>query len=238
MARIPGEFRRHDRAVTASDFAELARATPGSDVGRAECLPLFYPPTQQTDAAGVVTVVVWPRADVTHPDAPEPDRGLLRRVCAYLDPRRLVTTELYVVPPAYRVIAVSVAVVVKPGYSADAVRRWVELVVRQYLAPLPPYGPDGTGWPLGRQVLGPELQAAALQVDGVDYVAELTIGELGEDGASWVATDPVVLDPWEVVSLGAITVVAGNAAADLGSTPAPPPTGGPVLPVPTREERC
>lgn len=238
MDRIPGEFRRHDRAVTSSDFAELALATPGSEVGRAECLPLFHPPSQQTDAAGVVTVVVWPRVDAAHPDAPQPDRGLLRRVCAYLDVRRLVTTELYVVPPAYRIVAVSIAVVVKPGYSADAVRRWVELVVRQYLAPLPPYGPDGHGWPLGRQVFGPELQAAALQVDGVDYLAELTVGELADDGTSWVPTDPVVLEPWEVVSLGSITVVAGTSAADLGSTPAPPDTGGTVVPVPTREDRC
>lgn len=238
MDRIPGEFRRHDRAVTSSDFAELAIATPGSEVGRAECLPLFHPPTRQTDAAGVVTVVVWPRADAAHPDAPQPDRGLLGRVCAYLDARRLVTTELYVVAPAYRTVAVSAAVVVKPGYSADAVRRWVELVVRQYLAPLPPFGPDGHGWPLGRQVFGPELQAAALQVDGVDYLAELTVGELDDDGTSWVAADPVVLDPWEVVSLGAITVVAGTSAADLGSTPTPPDTGGTVVPVPTREDRC
>jgi hypothetical protein len=238
MDRIPGEFRRHDRAVAASDFAELALATPGAEVGRAECLPLFYPPTQQTDAAGVVSVVVWPRADLAHPDAPVPDRGLLQRVCAYLDPRRLVTTELYVVPPAYRTVAVSVAVAVKPGYSADAVRRWVELVVRQYLAPLPPYGPEGGGWPLGRQVLGPELQAAALQVEGVDYLAALELAELSADGTEWEPRDPVLLEPWEVVSLGAISVVAGTEPAPLGAPPAPPPTSGPVLPIPTREERC
>lgn len=238
MDRIPGEFRRHDRAVTASDFAELAAATPGSEVGRAECLPLFHPPTQQTDAAGVVTVVVWPRVDIAYPEAPAPDRGLLRRVCAYLDARRLVTTELYVVPPAYRTIAVSIAVVVKPGFSADAVRRWVELVVRQYLAPLPPYGPDGHGWPLGKQVFGPELQAAALQVDGVDYLAALQIAEPDADGTGWDPTDPVVLEPWEVVSLGAISVVAGTDPAPLGTPPAPPTPSGPVLPIPTREERC
>ena len=238
MDRIPGEFRRHDRAVTSSDFAELAAATPGSEVGRAECLPLFHPPSQQLDAAGVVTVVVWPRADVVHPEAPAPDRGLLRRVCAHLDARRLVTTELYVVPPAYRTVAVSVAVVVKPGYSADAVRRWVELVVRQYLAPLPPYGPEGHGWPLGRQVFGPELQAAALQVEGVDYLAALDVAELSEDGTSWTPRDPVLLQPWEVVSLGSISVVAGTTPAPLGEPPAPPGTSGPVLPIPTREERC
>ncbi|MFJ9752249.1 putative baseplate assembly protein [Streptomyces chartreusis] len=102
MDRIPGEFRRHDRAVTASDFTELAALTPGGEVGRAECLPLFHPPSKALDAAGVVTVVVWPREDPDRPQAPTPERGLLRRVCAHLDSRRLVTTELYVVPPEYR----------------------------------------------------------------------------------------------------------------------------------------
>ncbi len=238
LQRIPGEFRRHDRAVTSSDFAELALDTPGSEVGRADCLPLFYPPTQDTKAAGVVTVVVWPRVDLVHPDAPSPARGLLQRVCAYLDARRLVTTELYVVPPSYHAVAVSVAVVVKPGYSADAVRRWIELVLRQYLAPLPPYGPEGAGWPLGRRVFGPELQAAALQVDGVDYLAALDVAELSADGTAWVPTDAVVLRPWEVVSLGAISVVVGTTPAPLGQPPAPPSTTGTVLPIPTREERC
>jgi predicted phage baseplate assembly protein len=238
LDRIPAEFRRHDRAVAASDFAELALASPGAEVGRAECLPLFHPPSRDLAAAGVVTVVVWPREDAAHPDAPTPSRGLLRRVCAHLNPRRLVTTELYVVPPAYRTVAVSVAVVAKPAYSADAVRRWVELVLRQYLAPLPPYGPEGRGWPLGRQVFGPELQAAALQVEGVDYLAALDVAELAADSTSWIPRDPVVLEPWEVVALGAITVVAGTTAPPFGTAPPPPETTGPVVPVPTRTERC
>ncbi len=36
LERIPGELRRRDRAVTADDFRELALATPGADIGRAE----------------------------------------------------------------------------------------------------------------------------------------------------------------------------------------------------------
>src|SRR5262249_52419216 len=142
LERLPGELRRHDRAVTASDFRELALATPGADLGRSEVIPLFDPRTRSTQAAGVVTVIVLPRVDKKHPGAPSPDRTTLRKVCAFLDKRRLVTTELYVIPPTYVKIGVSVAVHVKPGYGPDAVRSWVELIIRQYLAPLPPYGPD------------------------------------------------------------------------------------------------
>ena len=41
------------------------------------------------------------------------------------------------IPPTYRRVAVSVGIAVKPGYGVEAVRRWVELVLRQYLSPLP-----------------------------------------------------------------------------------------------------
>ena len=138
-------------------------------------MPRFYPPTRTTERAGVVSVVVWPKDDPRHPNAPLPDRNLLSDVCAYLDLRRLVTTELYVIPPAYHKVAVSVGVHVKPGFGVEAVRQWVELVLRQYLAPLPPYGPFGQGWPLGRRVHGPELEAAALQVEGVEFLEGLNV---------------------------------------------------------------
>ena len=58
----------------------------------------------------MVSVVVWPAQDPLHPAAPLPDRDLLRAVCCHLDQRRLVTTELYVIPPTYRKIAVAVGV--------------------------------------------------------------------------------------------------------------------------------
>ena len=48
-----------------------------------------------------------------------------------------MTTELYVIPPTYRAIAVAVGLAVRPGYQVDAVRRWVDQLLHQYLAPLP-----------------------------------------------------------------------------------------------------
>lgn len=254
VERIPGELRRHDRAVTASDFRELALQAPGAGVGRAEVLPRFHPPSKQTEAAGIVTVVVWPAEDALHPNAPRPDRDLLKCVCAWLDARRLVTTELYVIPPTYRKVAVSVGLVVKPGFGIEAVSAWVELVIRQYLAPLPPYGPSGGGWPLGRRVHGPELAAAALQVDGVEFLEGLEVawwrvftnanGEV--TGGEWVK-GTVELEDWEVVELTDITVVGGP-PLEPGDGIVPPVTpvddgeggtGTPVpVPIPTLKEEC
>jgi hypothetical protein len=228
LDRIPGEFRRHDRAVTASDFEELAMQTPGAAMGRANCIPLFYAPQLLSNKAGVVSVVVWPQSDPQHPNAPLPDKNLLQSVCQYLDQRRLVTTELYVIPPTYRKVAVSVGVQVKAGFGTEAVRRWVELVIRQYLAPLPPFGPDGTGWPLGRRVFGPELQAAALQVEGVDYLNGLDVAGWDEPSQSWIQGE-VDLNPWEVPELSEITVVDGT---QLTPGQAIGPVAPPAMPVP------
>lgn len=250
LERIPGEFRRHDRAVTASDFQELALATPGAGVGRAECMPLFDPKTRALDAAGVVSVVVWPAQDLKHPNAPAPSRPLLRQVCTWLDARRLVTTELYVIPPTYRRIAVAVGLQAKPGYGIEAVRRWVELVLRQYLAPLPPFGPEGRGWPLGRAVYGPELEAAALQVEGVLLIECLRLGEWNAARAEWVEAgvsapaaagclprERIALQAWESPEVVELTVVQGAALAPGAAVGDVAPPLVPI-PIPTIPEEC
>lgn len=236
LRRIPEELRRRGRAVTAGDFRELALQTPGVGLGRAECLPRFHPPTRTLPAAGVVTVMVWPAEDPRHPDAPLPDAATLRAVCEWLDRLRLVTTELYVVGPVYRRVAVSVALQVKDGYGVEAVRRWVELVIRQYLAPLPPYGPAGQGWPLGRRVHGPELEAAALQVEGVEYLEGLAVAGWDEGAGRW-SPGTVELRPWEVPELAAVTVVDGLPLPGPGEGVAP--AAAPLaLPVPILRDRC
>lgn len=236
LDRIPGELRRRDRAVTLGDFRELAEMTPGANIGRAECLPLYHPLRPKTNSAGVVSVIVWPTEDADNPDAPMPNKNQLRSVCQWLDARRLVTTELYVLPPKYREIAVAVGLQVKAGYGVDAVRHWVELVIRQYLAPLPPYGPEGEGWPLGRRVHGPELEAAALQVEGVEYLVELQVVGWDKDGVRLDNT--VELERDEVVELIGITVEAGPVTVDAGESLQPKPPKKPAVPVPVLKEEC
>lgn len=236
LDRIPGELRRRDRAVTEGDFKELALMAPGSNLARAECLPRYHPTFPDEESAGVVSVIVWPSSDADNPNAPMPDKNQLRTVCRFLDARRLITTELYVLPPAYRPVAVAVGVKVKPGYCIDAVRHWVELVIRQFLAPLPPFGPSGQGWPLGRRVHGPELEAAAHQVEGVEYLEGLELVGWDEDGNEVRTT--VSLAKNEVPELIGITVESGPVTVDPGSVIEPAPSGPPPVPVPVLKEEC
>ncbi|MDD7965490.1 putative baseplate assembly protein [Actinomycetospora lemnae] len=239
LEEVPVAVHRRDRAVTPEDVAALAGEVAG--VARAETLARFHPDTPTQPAAGVVTVVVFPTEDRRRPGAPEPDLDLLRRVVTYLEPRRLVTTELYVVPPTYRRIALSVGVEVEPGHPIDAVRRWVALILRQFLAPLPPYGPDGQGWDLGRTVGRNELAAVATQVEGVRWVRELRLGLVvtaaaGTTGTTVTEADEVRLEKWEVPEVVAVAVVPGDPPPPSVEPP-PPPGGGPVL-VPLPPDVC
>jgi predicted phage baseplate assembly protein len=232
LDEIPAQVQRRDRAVTADDMQALALEVPG--VRRADTLPLLHPDTPDNPpAAGVVSVVIFPKEDLRAPAAPMPDTALLRRVAAYLDPRRLVTAELYVIPPTYRQVAVSVGVRVQDGYQVDAVRRWVEQILRQYLAPLPPYGPAGGGWPLGRAIRRAELEAVAVQVEGVEYVEEELRLARPDGSGGWTPSPLIELRRWEVPELAAVTVVAGSPLPPgEGYEPPPDPDEAVLVPVP------
>jgi len=241
LRRIPVELRRNRRAVAQDDFASLALETPGPALGRAECIPLFHAPSRSLKP-GCVSVVVWPAQDPQHPNAPLPDAWELAQVCSWLDRWRLVTTELYVIPPTYRRIAISVSVKVSDGFGLDAVRDWVDVLLRQYLAPLPPYGPDGHGWPLGRRLLARELQGAAMQVEGVDFIQDLRLDAAapGSDGNSetWVAVDMLQLQVWEVPEVAAITVVDDATPLPAPGTGLNPPPSKPAVPIPVMKDDC
>jgi predicted phage baseplate assembly protein len=233
--RVPMSLRHQNRAVTADDFRELATLTPGAAVGRAEVLPLYRPKHPSTEKyPGVVTVLVIPAEDPAHPRAPEPDRSFREAVCTYLDARRLITTELYVIGPRYVKIGVSIGLQTKPGTGLEQLANWVNLALRQFLAPLPPFGPDGAGWPLGGKINRAAIEAAALQVDGVSWIDEITLRRQNADGTYGPDVPLIDLDVIELPELVAVEI-------DLGTAPPltpEPPTGGVPIPVPVPRTVC
>lgn len=236
LTRIPAELRRRDRAVTSGDFRELALLTPGAGIGRAECLPRYNPHGRAWNQPGIVSVMVWPGQMPADGTAPVPSRNSLDQVCRQLSSRRLVTTELYVLPPEYVSIAISTRIAVEPGYSVVAVTRWVEQILRQFLSPLPPHGPEGGGWPLGRLVNPRELEATVLQVEGVDYVEALRLAR--REGTAWIVADTVALQAQQVPWLTHIVAVGPGATLPEPGTTAPPPAGPTPVPIPVIREVC
>ena len=249
VRRIPGELHHRGRAVAADDFVALALQTPDVLVGRVEVLARFKPQERLDEVPGVVTLVVVPARDSVTPDTPTPDREMLRRVCAWLEPRRLVTTELYVIPPEYVEITCSVAIQPEDGFGIQTVRRWVELAVRQALAPLPPYGPSGAGWPIGRDVRVEDIQATVLQVQGVRLCTQVRLRgvevaadrtkrtvDLDSENTSGAAAG-VTLTRWQLPVVREVRVVEGDVATPIDEVIAPVVLGTGIA-VPVARESC
>ncbi len=231
---IPLYLRHRDRLVTAQDFKDVAARTPGVDVGRVEVLPLFMPARSET-SAGVVTLMVVPEYDAVRPRWPVPDRLFLQTVCDHLDPRRLITTEVYVRGPEYLDVYLTVGLRVREGYFRDVVIQDVRTRLEEYLSALTPGGPDATGWPLSRRLMKKDLEAAVTRVAGVEYVQSMQMG-VGS-GADIDARDLTGLQLPRLAKLGVREGEAESLAALLGeTTPGGPPVE--VLPVPVSRTKC
>ena len=231
--RIPSVIKHRSRLVTTEDFEAITRQTPGVEIGRVEILPLVHPRAPSAPARGVVTVLVIPRYDPVQPGAPMPDRLFLDAVCAHLDPRRLLTTELHVRGPSYVGVYVSVGLDVVPGADVAPVREVVRETVRAFLSPLVG-GFEGEGWPLGRPVDAQELLAVAARVSGVSRINGVLLAE--GDGA---ATDAVDVEGLELPRVLAVSVRVGEPLPldDLRGT-GPAAEGPRAVPVPTVPPEC
>jgi hypothetical protein len=231
---IPLYLRHRDRLVTAQDFEDVAMRTPGVDMGRVEVLPLFHPSRSGANP-GVVTLLTVPRYDVLRPRWPTPDRLFLQTVCDHLDPRRLITTEVYVRGPEYLEVYLSVGLRVAEGHFRDVVIQQVRARLEEYLSALPPGGPDGDGWPLSRRLLKKDLEATVTRVAGVEYVQSMQMG-VGS-GADIDFRDLAGLQLPRLAKLGVREGEAESLASLLGETA---PGGAPVeiLPAPVSRARC
>lgn len=191
--RAPLALRARERAVTVEDFELLAQAS--GNVKRAKTLPLMHPQFPGVKVPGAVTVIVVP--DRRKPEVPAigtppplPSDGLLRTVCEFLDARRLLTTELFVVAPRYVTLEVHAQVVVRDDADTRTVKEHVELQLRSYFDPL--LGGDaGEGWPFGGALRYSKIVQRVFAVDGVDSVPEL---RLVVDGEARPACTDVALD--------------------------------------------
>ena len=206
-------LQHRDRLVTAEDFKTITKRTPGVDIGRIEVLTAFNPQLGQNergDAPGAVTLMVIPKYDLVQPDAPMPDRLFLDAVCDYLEPRRLVTTEVFIRGPQYKSIWVSVGLNVVAGASVAQVREDVKKALLQYLSPLPAddgtSSASGSGWPLNKSVVAVELLAEATRVSGVLSVKTVLLA-VGDDDA----TQEIKMSGLELPRVAGISITPGDA---------------------------
>jgi predicted phage baseplate assembly protein len=245
--RIPAELRHSGRAVTHADYSDLARATPGIAIGRIEVLDRFKPQQRRSGIPGVVSVMAIPARDGFQKPAPRPDRPMLETLYAWLDARRPLATELYVIAPDYVPVGVSAAVQLVDPTMRDAVLEMVAQVIRMHLWPLGPGGPDGTGWPLGRPLDDRTIEVAIARVPGVREVAPVRLFSRTSSAGAWRAIAPdgagrvtLPLEAWQLPELAMLAVTVGDSAAtSLGADAAGGDgSGGTGIAVPVVPELC
>jgi hypothetical protein len=259
--QIARYLQHRDRLVNATDFETITLRTPGVDIGRVEVIPAFNPeltPSEPGDAPGAVTLMLIPRYDPKQPDAPQADGIFLDTICRYLDPRRLLTTQLFLRGPSYKQIWVSAGINVVAGMSIADVREAVKQALLLFLAPLqqspadlldnqvtllttPSYGSMKKGWPLRKPVTARELLAVASRVAGVLLVNDVLICEDTKPG-----TDQIQMTGLELPRVMGISVSIGDpmdldqlrgqattAPGTITTTVAPK-----IVPVPVVPEEC
>ena len=173
--RAPRALKSKCRAVTNEDFEQLAMQS--SNVKRAKALPLHHPGFPGVNVPGVVTVVIVPDSDEPNP---MPSEGTLRTVCAYLNQRRLLTTELYVVAPTYQKVEIDVEVVAKNTADLAEVKEAIDRALLDYFHPLKG-GEDGLGWPFGGNIFFSRVYQRVFSIAGVERIARLVIKVDGEE---------------------------------------------------------
>ena len=189
VSRGPQMFRTRNRAVTEADFEFLAlEASPS--VARARCVQPREGTNGDGPPPGVILLLVIPQVSTTEGrttlDQLELTQELKQRVKSHLDERRLLTSLLVISEPTYFWASVEAKVKVKPKFDPIQVGQHIEKELYGFINPLSG-GPEGTGWPFGRDLIVSEIYSHVQGVEGVEYVEEARIypinvstGERGE----------------------------------------------------------
>jgi predicted phage baseplate assembly protein len=176
--RAPVRLRHRNRAVSIKDFAELTMEVGG--IAKATAIPLMHPDHLGVEVPGAITIVVVPDSEDV---PPQPSQAQLEQVCRYLEPRRLLTTELYVKGPEYQKIRVMAHVSAQPYAAFDDVARRVKDELNAFLDPLGRAGSESSGADFGLELFPTSLYAVILSVADVKRVLylELTVNDQRHD---------------------------------------------------------
>lgn len=168
--RGPRTIRHQKQAITLADYEALAReASPEVAVARA--LPVTHASGRYV--SGYVKLIIMPQSD---DPAPQPSLELRRRVYDYLAARTPAAMggQITVTGPDYLPVGVEVTVAPVDFSAAGSVFQAVDVALRAFLNPLTG-GPQGTGWPFGRDVFQSDVAALLEALPGVDYATAINL---------------------------------------------------------------
>jgi predicted phage baseplate assembly protein len=235
--RVASTIKHRYRAVTREDYEEIARGltdvrtgvTPGVAIKRAHAALGFHPGHPCSLVPGAVTVFIVPDAPREKPGedmdedfvesafvaAPTPDPGALDAVRARLERARLVTAEVFVLPPRY--VKTSLRVTVESD-SPEPIKLREQITERlqEFLDPLIG-GDDRLGWPFG-EPLRPSvlLREAQRAMDDAGEAVAVAI-KLVDNDAPEEDCEEVRIGENDLIELVEVNVSFQRAAAIRGA---------------------
>ena len=151
--------------------------TPGTRLARVKARANIHPSFPCLRAPGLIMLAILPDMPVPRP---MPSPGLRSAVARYLNRRRVIGTRVEVVGPTYLEVVVRAKVKALAGVSKTSVQQKIVDALNGFFDPLKG-GPDGTGWPFGRDLYRSEIMQVIDEVAGVDHVFSLDLIAKGCD---------------------------------------------------------
>jgi hypothetical protein len=185
LARGSAVVHHRRQAITAADYEALARdASPAVAVARA--LPTTHPSGRF--APGWVTMLIVPRSNDARPVASFELRQRVQRFLAGRAPAA-IAEQIAVLPATYFPVGVTVSVSPLDPGTAGSVVQSVTTALARFLHPLTG-GPDGDGWPFGRDIYLSDVAALIESVPGVDFATSISLIVNGTPAGESVAVPP------------------------------------------------
>jgi hypothetical protein len=178
-----GFMESQHRVITSEDFEDKAlecmEILQEGLAGRAICMnnrDLEYSKLEDEKQGHVSVIIIpgWLENSRYCRDELNPSDLLIEEVKADLASRRLVTTRVHVVAPFYQEVSLRVLIVLKENTNENEVLSNAKEKLKEYFHPITG-GPDGNGWPLGRNVYRSELYSLIEGIEGIDHVSKIWI---------------------------------------------------------------
>lgn len=140
---------------------------------------------------------------------------LLEVVRSFLEPKRLLTTRLHIIPPCYVWIQLSVSIRPRVDSSWESIRQSVFERLNQFFSSLPRGGINKEGWPFGRNLYLSEVYDVLEHVPGVDFINNVSILRLASIEADLLTDQAFVGAQVSVSSTVGVNTLLGSKFLDL-----------------------
>lgn len=161
--------------ITAQDIEKRVGEIPGLRLVRIKAINGYNPrrgAAAGNSELGHIAVVVVP---YSRSPLPYPTEGMLHTIRTHLEPYRLLTTTLHVIPPDYIKVTVRSIVVVHPRYEGR--EHEVRHALQQWLQP---YGSEGqAGWEFGKTIYKSDVFNMIHRVPGIQYIQDVWLSAEG-----------------------------------------------------------